>query len=204
MSAAVERRRQTSSSRLSSTCLSNEPESLSCIHWPTADMAPLRTRSHNTATITMTTSAPAPRIAAQGGEADREGVALLILENALFGRLALNAVRQSRTFGHDARSARDRIGEVEVDDGRGERRLVDRAAERGELPEDAGIRGSDRVEAHEVGIGGGERGAQLGKRIERQSRAERVRQRAQDGPVLARVPWRKHRALGELRPPLGV
>ena len=67
-----------SSRRLSSTCLSSEPASLSCIHSPASDMAPLLIRSHSAATITMMTTAPAPRIAPQGGEAEREGVALLI------------------------------------------------------------------------------------------------------------------------------
>src|SRR5271154_3875195 len=110
MSTAVERRRQTSSSRLSSTCLNNEPKSLSCIHSPIADIVPLLIRSHKRATITMMMSAPARRIPAQGGGAEREGVAVLILGDALFRGLALNATRQSRAFGHDARSARDRVG----------------------------------------------------------------------------------------------
>ena len=81
MSAAVERSRHTSSSRLSSTCRSNEPTSLSCIHSPNADIAPLLIRSHNAATITTMTTAAAPRIAPQGGEAERVGVALLIAES---------------------------------------------------------------------------------------------------------------------------
>ena len=53
-------------------------------------------------------------------------------------------------------------------------------------------------------MGGGERGAQRGQRIEGQLGAERVGERAQDRPVLARVARREHRALGELRPALGV
>ena len=78
MSAAVERRRHTSSSRLSSTWRNNEPVSLSCIHAPNADMAPLLIRSHNAAMITIMTTAATPRIAPQGGEAVCEGVALVI------------------------------------------------------------------------------------------------------------------------------
>ena len=81
MSAAVERRRHTSSNRLSSTCRNNEPKSLSCIQLPKADMAPLLIRSHNAATTTITTTAAAPRIGPQGGVAEREGVALVILQS---------------------------------------------------------------------------------------------------------------------------
>ena len=44
-------------------------------------MAPLLIRSHNAATTTMTTTAAAPRIGPQGGVAEREGVALVILQS---------------------------------------------------------------------------------------------------------------------------
>jgi hypothetical protein len=41
-------------------------------------MAPLLIRSHNAAMIAIITTAAAPRIAPQGGETVREGVALVI------------------------------------------------------------------------------------------------------------------------------
>ena len=50
----------------------------------------------------------------------------------------------------------------------------------------------------------GERGAQGGQRIVGQLCAERVGERAQDRPVVARVARREHGALGKLRPPFGV
>src|SRR6516162_5301546 len=81
MSTAVERRRHTSSNKLSSTCRNDEPKSLSCIQWPNADIAPLLISSHNAATIAIMTTAIAPRIAPQGGDTEREGVALVILES---------------------------------------------------------------------------------------------------------------------------
>ncbi len=78
MSAAVERRRHTSSNRLSTTCLNNEPKSLSCIHAPNADMAPSLIKSHRAAMITIMTTAAAPRITPHGGEAVWDGVVLVI------------------------------------------------------------------------------------------------------------------------------
>src|SRR4029077_19704232 len=84
----------------------------------------------------------------------------------LFRRLTLNATRESRTFGHDARGARDRVSKIEVRDSRDERRFVDSATERGDRIENACIRRPDDVEAHQEGVGHGERRTQLGERIE--------------------------------------
>ena len=44
----------------------------------------------------------------------------------------------------------------------------------------------------------------MGEGIERQLDAKRIRERAQDRPILTRVPGRKHCALGELRPSFRV
>ena len=70
----------------------------------------------------------------------------------LFRRLTLNASRESRTFGHDARGTRDRIGKIEVGDRRDERRFVDSAADRGNRVENACVLRRDDVEAHQEGV----------------------------------------------------
>ena len=81
--------------------------------------------------------------------AGREGVALLIV--VLFRRLPRLALRQGRAFGHDAGGARDRVGEIEVGDGRGERRVLERAADgRRARSNDGRVGRRDRVDLDEM------------------------------------------------------
>ena len=91
--------------------------------------------------------------------AGRLGVALLILD--LFRRFEPSPLRQSRAFGHDAGSARDRVGEVEILNARAEGRLVDRADDRGEADQRRRVGRDDHIEPDEIGMGGSERRAQL-------------------------------------------
>src|SRR5260221_9507988 len=97
-------------------------------------------------------------------------------------------------FRHRRRGAADRIGLIEIGDRIGERRRRDRAG----TAELAPWRRRHRVDGGEMRIGIDEVAAQLGKRIVRQFAAERVRQGAQDRPVLARVARREDGAARRL------
>ena len=116
------------------------------------------------------------------------------------------ALGQGRAFGHDARGARDRVGESRS------RRPTRRTARRRAAPPSrrraptAPRRRPARSRRWRRDADAPRASAARNwrERIERQLRAERIGQRAQDRPVLARVAGREHRALGELRPPLGV
>src|SRR5947209_14970641 len=89
------------------------PTSLVCIQWPNAANSPPAMSCQRTAMTMMPTIAAAtPRTANWDDDDGLVGVALLI--GLLFRRLAREPMRNRRTLGHDAGSARDRSGEVEV------------------------------------------------------------------------------------------
>ncbi len=119
---------------------------------------------------------------------------------------AKRALRQGRAFGHDARGARDRVGEIEIVDPRGEGRRADLAACAGRY-----LRSAAASAGAMASIRGQMRDARprapraTGRCESNGSLAPSgFGQRAQDRPILARVARREHSALGELRAPFHV
>src|SRR3546814_722653 len=106
-----------------------------------------------------------------------------------------------RALGHRRRSPADRIGHVEVLDRRRERRLDEAAAGIAERSPRRRLYGVDRRERL---MPGHQRPAELGVAVERQRVADRLGQRPQDLPVLARLAEREAGGEALLHPTLGV
>src|SRR6478609_6041516 len=97
------------------------------------------------------------------------------------------AFRDHRAFGHHCGGASDRIREVEVVDGRYERRLVGPAAKRRHFLYVCNSTGGDLIDALQVWMRTKHRLTQLEERIIRQLVPEYIGERPQDRPIFARI-----------------
>src|SRR5690606_22969176 len=88
------------------------------------------------------------------------------IDPPLLGRLPILTPGKRGTLRHDGRGTRYRIGEIEVPDRRGERRVGQLAAEAGQFLEIGTVSPCDHVDRRQMRILGIELRAQLRQRIE--------------------------------------
>src|SRR5256885_10012391 len=83
---------------------------------------------------------------------------------ALLRGFRARAARERRALRHDGGCARDRVGEIEVGNGRAERRLLGRAAARGEFLDVGRATRRDLIDAREMRMCLEQRSAELAQR----------------------------------------